>query len=111
MIEFLTKHLDLLITGAITGALGWIFRRKREKAETSKVESDVLASIQANYATLVKDMKENKQEQDMKIESLTKKVIQLEAEVDEWKAKYHRQKEEMEMLRNGVNTTSNNGKE
>lgn len=96
MIDLLSKHFDLILTGLGSGLVGWIFERKRKKAETEKVETDVLAAIQQNYATLVKDMNEKYKEQDTRIDALTKKVFTLESEVIEWKGKYFDLKQQIE---------------
>ncbi len=106
MDDFLEKHIATLVT-ALVGALAWANEKRKKIAEVKQVESDANSSMQRVYATFVVDMRRNYEEMKLEITVLQLDVERLHKEIVEWKQKYNKLKEELQIFEGGVNTTSN----
>ena len=98
MDQFFEKHLDIIVT-ALLGALAWA----NEKRKIRQVEKDGVRSMQQAYEVFVRDM--NNKYADVKAE-----LVLVRKELEEYKIENRKLKQEIQLMMNGVNVTSNIGK-
>jgi len=106
MLEILKPYIGEIIIG-VSGLFAWLNERKKrhqelDAARTQNIQAvvdlyqDAIADLRKNYDSTIKEMKENYAE---KFESLDKDIKALRENVNLWKGKYTKLKNEFEKYR------------
>lgn len=87
MFDFISSHIDALITALIGGVSGWFFTRKQQEASTRVTQGDALHGMQLAYDKLVEDM-------NAKFDELKQDNVELKNQV----GKLHKENLELKKL-------------
>lgn len=106
MITFLNNHISEIILG-ISGLGAWLFERNKRKEDLKSIQTQNLQSVLDFYQDAIKDLRNNydatlnemKRNNEEKFQTLEQDIKSLRDNVNLWKGKYRKLKEEFDDYR------------
>lgn len=106
MITFLNNHISEIILG-ISGLGAWLFERNKRKEDLKSIQTQNLQSVLDFYQDAIKDLRINydatlnemKRNNEEKFQTLEQDIKSLRDNVNLWKGKYRKLKEEFDDYR------------